>query len=550
LKNSLGKRIPNFWGEQTLTEGALAIAFFTILSALLGLVRDRFLTATFLITKAGELNQSLDVYYAAFLIPDTIYYLVFLGSLAAAFIPVFSGYLKEKREKEAFYVANTFLSFTLFLTIVLVLLIFLFAPILIKLVAPGFEPEKRRLTVSLLRLMLLSPAFFGISNTAGAILNSFKRFTLYAIAPCFYNLGIIVATLLFHHRLAIYAPTIGVLIGAFLHMIIQLWGAYSLGFRWRFIFDFKHPAVLRIFKLMLPRMATLAVDRINRWIITAFASTLAMGSVSILNLANNLQSLPVSFLGVSVAIAAFPFLTEAVSSKNENHFVHNLQNSLRYLLYLFVPISVLMFLLRVQIVRIILGTGHFGWVDTRLTAACLGMFVISLFAQGTAPLLSRAFYALSDTFTPFKLALCTIIINALGAIFLTKQSFIQSLSHLFKVQNGFDARIIGLALTFTLSSIAYMILLLWKVSKKVPLHLDLLSWNILKILAAAGIMGLSIQTAKWIFGSILDLTHGSNLLLQTVSTAMVGCFVYLVISHYLKIEEAKQIINKLKSIYK
>ena len=550
MKNSSPKKGPSFFGKQSITSGAVTIAFFTILSGLLGLFRDRLFASKFLVSKIGEVHQSLDVYYAAFFIPDTIYYLIFLGALAAAFIPVFTSYISKKKEDEAFYIANSFLNLALLSLIVISLIIFFLAPILSKLIAPGFTPEKQRLTASLIRLMLLSPLFFGISNTAGGILNSYKRFTIFAIAPCLYNLGIIFGTLAFYQKWAIYAPAVGVLIGAFLHMIIQLGGAYRLGFRWHPIADFRHIAVRKIFKLMFPRAAALAVDRINRWVFVVIASTLAIGSVSIINLSNNLQGFPVSFFGIAVATATFPFLAEAVSLNQNVEFTKNLSRGLSYILYLMIPASILIVLLRVQIVRIVLGAGHFGWTDTRLTAACLGIFSLSLFAQGIIPLFCRSFYALQDTLTPFKLALWTVFVDLLGSLLFTRQFFIEPFLTILKLKNSLDARVVGLALAFTLSSIFYMVLLHKKLKMKIgPLESRVAS-TIWKIILASSLMGIFVQGSKYLVGSVLFLERGINVFIQFAVAVFIGILVYLFSTKKMGVAEAEKIIEKIKNPFK
>lgn len=536
-------------GKQTIAQGSMTIAFFTILSGILALFRDRLFASTFLVSKVGDVHQSLDVYYAAFFIPDTVYYLIFLGALAAAFIPIFTSYVSKDEEKEAFYIANSFLNIALICLIFISLIIFIFAPNFIKLIAPGFNLEKQGLTASLVRLMLLSPLLFGISNTAGGILNSYKRFALFSIAPVLYNLGIIFGTIVFYPRFAIYAPAIGVLIGAFLHMIIQLWGAYHLGFRWLPILDLKHTAIKRIFKLMLPRAAALGVERINRWIFTIVASTLAVGSISIINLSNNLQSFPISFFGIPIATAIFPFLAEAASLNRGGEFHQKFYQGFRYIIYLMVPISVLIILLRVQIVRIILGSGNFGWTDTRLTAAAFGIFSLSLVAQGLTPLLARSFYALQDTATPFKLAIWTIIISGLGSLLFTRHFFIIPFSILFKVKNGFDARIIGLPLAFTLSSFWYAILLYKHLKSKIGSYNGNLNAVVWKIILATIIMAIIAQVGKSVLGSILNLNRTVPLIIQSAITLLLGVITYVIATSLMGLEESQKIIKKMKSYF-
>ena len=545
MKNFSQKVKSSWFGSQTITRGTFTIAFFTVCSAILGLVRDRIFATHFLVSKVGEASQSLDVYYAAFFVPDTLYYLIFLGALAAAFVPVFTSYVSKGEEKEAFHIANSFLNISLLSLFVLTLIIFAFAPFFVKLVAPGFDAEKQKITSSLVRVMLLSPLFFGISNTAGGILNSFKRFTIFAIAPSLYNIGIIVGTLTLFKSYGIYGAAIGVIFGAFCHMLIQVIGAYRVGFRWRPIIDIKHEAVRKIFKLMIPRAMALAADRINRYVFMVVASTLAVGSVSIVNLSTNLQSFPVSFFGIAVATATFPFLAEAASLNKNEEFIHNLSRGIRYILYLIIPSSIIIILLRAQIVRIILGAGNFGWSDTRLTAASLGIMAISLFAQSIIPLLCRAFYAIKNTLTPLKLSIWSILVNIVGSLIFTRHFMIVPFLSVLKLKDGFDPRIIGLPIAFSLSSIVYLILLWVKLRGKIGIFDKGIFHAVLKMLLSSLILVLVVQGSKYLFGSILDLNHTINLLIQFLAASILGIFVYILASHYLGLNESNRIIEKI-----
>lgn len=549
MKN-YSKARSNWFGTQTIARGTFIIAFFTILSAILGLLRDRIFATHFLVSKIGEASQSLDVYYAAFFVPDTLYYLIFLGALAAAFVPVFTSYISKKEEKEAFHIANSFLNISLFFLVILSLIIFAFAPFFVKLVAPGFEAEKQRITASLIRVMLLSPLFFGISNTAGGILNSCKRFTIFAIAPCLYNLGIIVGTLTLFEKYGVYAAAIGVIIGAFLHMLVQVIGAYFVGFRWRPLADFKHKAVKKIFKLMLPRAVALAADRINRYVFMVVASTLAVGSVSIVNLSTNLQSFPVSFFGIAVATATFPFLAEAASLNKNEDFIQNLSRGIRYILYLIIPASLIIILLRAQIVRIVFGAGSFGWTDTRLTAASLGVMALSLFAQGVIPLLCRAFYAIKNTVTPLKLSIWSILVNIAGSLLFTRHFMIDPLLSVLKLQNGFDPRVIGLPIAFSLSSIVYLALLWIKLKSKIGVFDHGIFQAVLKILLSSLVLVIIVQGSKYALGSFLDLNRGINLLIQFAVSVIAGGGVYLLSSYFLGLNESKAIVLKIAALFK
>jgi len=546
LKNSSENVNSKFWGAQTISQGAFIISFFTVCSGVLGLLRDRILSSHFLVSKIGATYQSLDVYYAAFYLPDTIYYLVFSGALAAALIPIFTTHLSRKEEKEAFYLINCFLNLALLVIFLACIAIFLFAPYLIKIITPGFSLEKQKLTVSLIRLMLLSPIFFSISYTSGAVLNSFKHFTLVSLAPCFYNLAIIIMTLLFYRQWGIYAPAIGVVLGAFSHMLLLSFGAYRLGFRWKPIFNPRYPGVKKIIRLMLPRTAALGIERINRFVYILIASTLATGSLSIINLAENLQIFPVSFLSIPLATAIFPFLAESASLKNYQQFNRHLAAGIRFILYLMIPLSAAIFLLRVQIVRLVLGAGHFGWTDTKLTGAALGIFALSLAAQGLAPLLARSFYALHDTASPFKFASITILVNAFLAYLFTHSGPVGIVAQFLKAKNGFDSRIIGLPLAFSLTSFLYVFLLYFKLKKQIRFFDAKFHPTLGKILLSTVACSIGIQLTKHYLGLFLDLNKAVNVLIQFSFPLLVGVAIYLSLTYLWKMEEAHKLFRQIK----
>ena len=311
-----------FNGEiNSITVAALLVGGSSLLSRLLGIFRDRILAGQF---GAGD---TLDIYYAAFRIPDLIFNLLVLGALSAGFIPIFTSLIKGPVEKiksmlggdhdEAWLLASNILNILSFGLFILCGLGVIFAPQIMHLITPGFSKEKMDLTVGLSRIMFLSPIFLGISSVFGGILQSFKRFFVYSLSPIFYNVGIIIGALYFVPRWGIYGLAWGVVLGAFFHMIVQLPTLFSLGFKYKPIFDWRDKNARAIGKMMLPRTMSLATTQINLLVTTGFASVLAGGSLAIFNLANNLQSFAIGIFGVSFAIAAFPTLARLAFEKEK-----------------------------------------------------------------------------------------------------------------------------------------------------------------------------------------------------------------------------------------
>lgn len=506
--------------QTTVAGGAMIIAFASIISRLLGLVRDRLFASTF---GAGDL---LDSYYAAFRIPDLIFNVLVLGALASAFIPVFLEYWQKDKDsgfsqQEAWRIANSILNIICLILLVLGLIFFIFAPNFTSWIAPGFSAEKQALTVKLTRIMLLSIFIFGISNVLGSILNSFRKFLAFAFAPVMYNVGIIFGVVLFYKWWGVTGLAWGVVFGALLHLLIQIPSTYKTGYRYRWIFDYSHLGVKKMIKLIIPRTLGLAVAQINQLVITIIASFLAAGSIAVFNLANNLQSFPINVFGVSLALAAFPLMSEAFAARETNKFVVQFSVTLRRVLFLIVPASVLILLLRAQIVRVILGAGAFDWQDTYLTAQTLGYFSLSLFAQSLIPMLARSFYAHQDTKTPVKISVICLIINIIGSIIL-----------------GHYLGILGLALSFSLSNIANMALLIVILRKRFG-NLDdrKIINSTLKITAASLFMGGAVWLVKRFLVLGINMQTFVGVLLQGAVAGVIGIIVYLIIALIFRFEE-------------
>jgi len=521
-----------FWRKlaTTVTGGAVLIASFSIVSKLLGLVRDRLLASYF---GAGDV---LDAYYAAFRLPDLIFNTLVLGALASAFIPVFTR-LWLTDQKKAFKLSNTILNYLVLVLIAIGIIILIFAPSVVQIITPGFSGEKLDQTIQLTRIMLLSIVFFGISNVIGGVLNSLKRFFSFSLAPVFYNLGIIFGITVFYKLWGINGLAWGVVFGSVLHLLVQLPEAVKSG--WKYQFSFKITAeVKKVLKLMIPRTLGLAGNQVNQIIITMIASMLAVGSVAVFNLANNLQSFPISVFGVSLAIAAFPVFSEALSSGDEERFKMIFSIHFRRIIFLIIPISVFILLLRAQIVRVVLGAGNFDWGDTYYTAQTLGWFVISLFAQSLIPMLARSFYALEDTKTPVIISLTAIGVNIVGSYFL-----------------GSIMGVEGLALAFSIASILNMIALLMVLRLRLG-NLDdkKIIWSIFKISFNSIVAGGAVYFMLQAMSDFVNMRTFRGIFLQGAVAGLAGVIIYLIISLFTNCEEiviVKKFLQRyLKPLFK
>ena len=500
----------------TITGGAIIIAVFSLLSRILGLFRDRLLFSTF---GAGDV---LDTYYAAFKLPDLIFNTLVLGALSAAFIPVFLDYWHKDKE-QAWKIANSILNITIFILFALGIAAFYLAPELIQIIAPGFDVGKRIETAELTRIMLIGILFHGLSNVASSILNSFKRFLAFAVAPVMYNIGIIVGILFLVPIFGVTGLAWGVVLGAFLHFLVQLPSVARLGFRYSFSFDWRNSGVRQIGRLIAPRTFGLAIGQINQVVNTIIGSTLAVGSVAILNAANNLQLVPIGIFAIPIALAYFPVFSEAWVKKDIPHLVESFSKAFRRILFIAIPSSIFIILLRAHIVRLVLGAGEFDWNDTILTARTLSFFAISLFAQSLSPLIARVFYALQDTKTPVLISTVSLVLNIVLSVHFSK-----------------TLGVAGLGLAFSIASVVN-VALLW-----IFLHDRLGGLDDHRVFRSIMLITGSSVLAGWILYGMLylvapyvDTRTAIGLLIQASIAGSIGGLAYIGLARMFRLEEVR-----------
>lgn len=527
---------------KSVSIASLILAGSYLFSAVLGVLRDRLLAGKF------GFGNELDVYYSAFTIPDFIALILVFGAISAAIIPIFSSYLVNSKEDAWEYISNLLNIFLTFLIIVCAALI-IFAPLLINLIVPGFSENKKEMTTLLMRIMFLSPIILGISSIMSSILQTFHRFLVTAMAPIMYNLGIIIGILFFVPRFGLPGLAFGVVFGGILHLLIQVPAFLHSGFKYKLIFNLRHPGVLKTFKLMIPRSFGLGAGQFNNIIITAIASTLASGSVAVHNLANNLSSILVNAVAVSLSTAVFPTMSLAFLRENKKDFENKFSGAFLQIMFLSIPVSVSIFLLRAQIARVVWGWGKVGWTDTRLAAACLGIFSLGLFAQGLIFLLSKTFYAVYNTKIPAMISVITVVFNiAMSLLFTWLLNFTNIFSvflhEVLKLQNIPNIGVVGLALSFTITAIAEASLLLFFIHKK--LHIFKIKktlFSFYKILLASFIMAVVVLITKQVLVAykIVNLQTFLGVFIQLALSGLVGIACYVGMSFVLKSPELEMI---------
>ena len=507
----------------TITGAALILGAASFLSRLIGILRDRIFAHYF---GAGD---TLDAYFAAFRVPDLVYNLVIVGALSAGFIPVFMKLLVKNKD-EAWRLTNTIINIFGLALLGLCAVLFILTPQLMRYITPGFDGEKLKTTILLTRIMFASPILLGLSSIISGVLQSFKSFLIYSLTPIAYNVGIILGAIFLVPLFGVKGLAFGVILGALLHLAIQIPTLLQHGFRYRPTFEWRDANVREIARLSIPRTLGLAASQLNFLVITIIGSTLAAGSLAIFNFANNLQYFPIGIIGYSFAIAAFPTLSQLVAEKNGDAFTSHLSKTIRQILFFIIPLTLVFLLLRAQIVRVVLGSGQFSWDATIATANALAFFSLSLFAQCLIPLLARAFFALADTWTPFVIGFVSALINIIFAL-------------LLKDQYG----VVGLAIAFSIAMVVQLALLWIALRKRTfTLHELPILHTLYKLSIAALLMGVTIQILKAPIAAVVDMTRFWGIATQGLVAGGSGLLVYSFVSLALRVEEMRELRVSLK----
>ena len=358
----------------------------------------------------------LDPFFAAFRIPDLMFQLVAAGALSSALVPVVAGLLERDDEAHAWRVVSTVINLMLLALATLAVVLFVLAPAVMAVLAPGFEGELLDRTVGLTRIMLLGPIFLAMGAVATSVLNAGGRFAASAVAPIVYNLAIIGAALVLGSSMGVTGLAIGVVAGSLGHLLVQLQPLRLLGFRYQPRIDGSDPEARKALLLMAPRAFGLGASQVTFIVVTALASTLAAGAVADFNYAFTLLQIPIGVIGVPLGIVLLPSLSRDVAVGREAAFADRLTRALRLLLVVMVPIAGLTAVLRREVVDLLFGGGRIGPGDLDLIATTLLWFLTGLAAHALIAVLARAFYARQDTLTPVLAAVVAVAINTTLAV--------------------------------------------------------------------------------------------------------------------------------------
>ena len=523
----------------SVKSAAIVLASSTLISALLGLFRDRLLNSYYL----GTYPTGIDAYTAAFTIPDFMFFILTSGALAVSFIPVFNQRLVAGNKKSAWELSSSLLNLLAILTLITSILIMVFADPLIRyIVSPGLDESGMILAVNMTRVIAINPFLFSIATVLTSIQQSVRRFVFYAFAPAIYNIGIIIGITCFTGGINLFGIQIfeggimgvalGVILGAIMQLIVSLIGLFGLGFDYEFKIHWRNQGFRTILRLLPPRSLDQGIDYINSIVSMNLSSRMGAGAVRSFDQATSLQAMPVTLIGVAISTAFFPKLTEELNTGDDTKFYETFRQALRMIIWISLPIAVIAFFARGYITSFISNIGNNNQNGT--IASVLGMLCIAIFARSVFHIASRGFYAYQDTKTPFRVSIVAIGLTIAMAV------------GFYLLGWGVD----GLGLAQSLGAVIEIIILLFILQKRSDHKiLDRSFWKAMLRMAFASLIAgcVAFSLTKFIplmaTDSSLVITIPKFLLIASASL-----IAYAVASFFLDLDEVKPIFDYVKKI--
>lgn len=523
----------------SVKSAAIVLASSTLVSALLGLFRDRLLNSYYL----GTYPTGIDAYTAAFTIPDFMFFILTSGALAVSFIPVFNQRLASGNKKSAWELSSSLLNLFAILTLITSVLIMIFADPLIRyIVSPGLDESGMILAINMTRVIAINPFLFSIATVLTSIQQAVGRFVFYAFAPAIYNIGIIIGITCFTGGINVFGVEVfgggimgvalGVILGAIMQLIVSLIGLFGLGMDYNFKINWKNQGFRSILRLLPARSLDQGIDYINGIVNTNLSSRMGAGAVRSFNQASSLHLMPVNLIGVAISTAFFPKLTEELGNGEKMEFNNTFRQALRTIIWIALPVSVIAFFGRGYVTSFISNIGN---NDSNGTiASILGTLCIAIFARSVFHIASRGFYAYQDTKTPFVVSIVAIGLTILLSIWF------------YVLGWGVD----GLGLAQSIGAIVEIIILLYILQKRSKKELlDKAFWRaMLRMTFATIIAGcVAFSMTKFIplmaTDNSLVITIPKFLVISTISAVA-----YIVASYFLDLKEAKPIFSYFKKI--
>lgn len=523
--------------KMSVRSAAIVLASSTLISALLGLFRDRLLNSYYL----GTYPTGIDAYTAAFTIPDFMFFILTSGALAVSFIPVFNQRLVAGNKKSAWELSSSLLNLLALLTLITSVLIMIFADPLIRyVVSPGLDESGMILAINMTRVIAINPFLFSIATVLTSIQQAVGRFVFYSFAPAIYNIGIIIGITWFTGGINLFGVQIfeggimgvalGVILGAVMQLIVSLIGLFGLGFDYEFKIRWRNQGFRTILRLLPPRSLDQGIDYVNAIVNTNLSSRMGAGAVRSFNQASSLHQMPVNLIGVAISTAFFPKLTEELGTGDNNEFFITFRKALRMITWIALPVAVIAFFTRGYVTSFISNIGSSDQNGT--IASVLGMLCIAIFARSIFHIASRGFYACQDTKTPFRVSIVAIGLTILLSVWF------------FFLGWGVDG--LGLAQSLgAIIEIAILLFILQRRSGRKILNRDF--WNSIWRMSVATVIAgcVAFSLTKFIplmaTDNSLVITIPKFLLISTISI-----IAYLIASYFLNLEEVGPIVGFLK----
>lgn len=538
----LFEKINQKWNS--IHQAALLLGFFSLLSQLLGLVRDRMFAHSI-----GP-GETLDIYYAAFRIPDFLY--LSIASLASitVLMPFLIERMKDNKEKAREFLNDVLFGF-LTLLVITSAIVFIFMKKIAVIVAPGFSEQALLELVTTSRIMLLSPIFLGLSNMLGTVTQLLRKFFIFSLSPIFYNVGIIIGLVFFYPKFGVNGLAFGVALGALLHLLVQLPTVISAGFTPNIIRRFSKPVLKEVIMLSLPRTLGLSMNSLALLVVMAIGSTMTKGSISIFNLSFNLETVPVMIIGISYAVASFPTLAEAYSKSDMVRWKSCILSAIKQIIFWSLPLATLFIVLRAQIVRVVLGSGAFTWSDTKLTAACLALFSLSIISQNMILVTVRGFYSAHNTKKPllintFSAGLIIFLSFLFVYLFKNIPIFHYFITSLLRVDDNGSAIVLMLPLAYSIGTTVNAILHYRGLKKNYIKEDGGVYRTLFQSIAASFAIGIVAYGVLNIVAPLFDLHTTAGLFLQGLVAGLSGIFAGIIVLIVLKSEPFFALIVALK----
>jgi putative peptidoglycan lipid II flippase len=521
--------------QLSVKTAAIVLASSTLVSALLGIFRDRWLNSMYYDTYPA----GLDAYTAAFTVPDFLYFIITSGALAVTFIPVFNQRLVAGNKKSAWELSTSTLNFLALISFIASIFIMIFADPLVRyIVAPGLNEQSMPLAINMMRVIAINPFLFSISTVLSSMQQAVKRFVFYAIAPALYNVGIIVGILVFTNGINIFGwqifeggimgVAIGVVFGALLQLFASIIGMVGIGFQYNFKIYWKNQGFRTVLKLLPTRSADQSIDYVMSILNTNLASRMGEQAIRAYQQAASLKSMPVNLIGVAISTAFFPKLSEDAASEDIEKFTDTFKQSLSTIVWISLPVAIIAFFIRGYVVNFIKNGG-----DPKI-ASVLGSFVIAIFFQSVFHIASRGFYARQNTKIPLILSVVSFVVQLVFALIFSA--------------SGFGPE--GLAYALSISALVEVSLLLIILNKQMKGKIfdKTMISSLTRILIASAIAGM----ASYVMTKIMPLRAADNSFLSTFPKFCVICavslLVYIGACVALKSEEVRPVINKVRQV--